>query len=630
MVTSLANRINSEIVLIPLDSNSSTKYDTLLPMLCELTGLASSDIHVTAAKAPSNAEGRLRNGKHQNRHYELCVLLVSSNRIEGAVEQAKKHIDNQLRGYFNTIVFMIPDSSGKWTVSDIVTNNSGSVVSSITAVYPDANIHQANNVTFESNPVQNRCFSESDYPLQLIYYGAPGTGKSFQTNEIVKKYSDTIRVTFHPDSDYASFVGCYKPSMTRSTRVYDVRELIVKLDEIKHSGVPYPCQKFAARYWESLQNLDTNAIKDIVNTCGFTDSMTVEITKGVAVGQELSTDASAGKIVYAFSPQAFTKAYAEAWRKCPAYLAAQDEAARKAATQFLVIEEINRGNCAQIFGDLFQLLDRDAATGYSSYPVDPDADLARHLYDWFRGDYVYGDGTKSPDVLAGIDDATKAQKVGSADSDATWDDILSGRKLVLPPNLYIWATMNTSDQSLFPIDSAFKRRWEWEYVPITDAAKKWAIFANGKRFDWWAFLEKANEAIRKATQSEDKELGYFFIKPPAGSTDIPAKTFVDKVLFYLFGDAFKDDTPPLSLFPKKADDSTPWTLRDFRKYVLEDGSAKTKPNEENLAIWLEKIEIKALDAGSDASNPAPDGAEAEPTLDGAGAEPAPAPEPQQL
>ncbi len=371
-------------------------------------------------------------------------------------------------------------------------------------------------------------------PLQRIYYGAPGTGKSHQTDKIVKEIPDTIRVTFHPDSDYASFVGCYKPTMRPKKRIALVGKKFEEGD---------------------VSSLDESLQKDDV-------------------------------IVYEFVPQAFARAYAQAWAKM-----AEAKDGKPPAPQFLVIEEINRGNCAQIFGDLFQLLDRDD-NGYSKYPVDPDADLAKHLHDWFRGDYVNGDGTESPTIVGDSDgDKWKARKAGSGESDATWADVFSGRKLVLPPNLHIWATMNTSDQSLFPIDSAFKRRWDWEYVPIDNAKKGWAIVADGKRFDWWAFLEKANEAVRKATGSEDKELGYFFVKPPESSTDIPAKTFVDKVLFYLFGDAFKDDTSPLSLFPKKSDGAGAWTLRDFRENVLEGGSAKSKPNEKNLAAWLEQIKI---------------------------------------
>ncbi len=103
--------------------------------------------------------------------------------------------------------------------------------------------------------------------------------------------------------------------------------------------------------------------------------------------------------------------------------------------------------------------------------------------------------------------------------------------------------MNTSDQSLFPIDSAFKRRWDWKYVPISDQRKGWQIVADGKRFDWWTFLEKINEVIGTTTDSEDKKLGYFFVKVPEGgpnANEISADVFVAKVAFYLWNDVFKN------------------------------------------------------------------------------------------
>lgn len=115
---------------------------------------------------------------------------------------------------------------------------------------------------------------------------------------------------------------------------------------------------------------------------------------------------------------------------------------------------------------------------------------------------------------------------------------MAGEDLLLPSNFYIWATMNTSDQSLFPIDSAFKRRWDWHYVPISNAGKNWVIDVNGAKYDWWKFLVAINDKVYQATYSEDKKLGYFFCK--ANNGVISSDKFVSKVIFYLWNDVFKD------------------------------------------------------------------------------------------
>ena len=305
-------------------------------------------------------------------------------------------------------------------------------------------------------------------PLQQIYYGAPGTGKSFELKEITKGYS-TIRTTFHPDSDYSTFVGAYKPVMQK----VDLRDL---------SG---------------------------------------HIVEGV---QE-------DRIVYTYVKQAFLKAYLGAWQK----YAKGDETAEP---QFLVIEEINRGNCAQIFGDLFQLLDR-SDNGFSTYPIEADSDLQNEIREAFTegGEYALENELDVDDAVEGY-----TSNYGKTLS----DDIKNGRVLLLPNNFYIWATMNTSDQSLFPIDSAFKRRWDWQYVKIADVGKGWKIKCGGEYCDWWTFVEEINKKIAKETSSDDKKLGYFFCKPPKDSDTITEDKFVGKVLFYLWNDVFKDGD--ISLF----------------------------------------------------------------------------------
>ena len=253
------------------------------------------------------------------------------------------------------------------------------------------------------------------------------------------------------------------------------------------------------------------------------------------------------RITYKFVMQAFLKAYLGAWKK---WADAGDDGV---APQFLVIEEINRGNCAQIFGDLFQLLDR-SDNNFSEYPIEADTDLQQEIERAFKEHKDY--------KLNKAIDAEGAVKDYISNYDSTLsEDIQSGRILLLPPNLYIWATMNTSDQSLFPIDSAFKRRWEWRYIKIAEGRDEatrellnWMVKFDYKEDDkpftfecsWWDFIKAINEKIAEATSSDDKKLGYFFCKPKdKNSTTIDEERFVGKVVFYLWNDVFKDEENPI-------------------------------------------------------------------------------------
>lgn len=307
-----------------------------------------------------------------------------------------------------------------------------------------------------SMPVHNGISEFAGLPLQRITYGAPGTGKSFGLNDTIDGWS-VVRTTFHPDSDYSTFVGAYKPTMIGTT------------------------------------------------------------------------------IGYRFVPQAFLSAYVQAWKD-------------QEHPQFLIIEEINRGNCAQIFGDLFQLLDRDDS-GESRYPIDADRDIATYLADVFA-----------------------AAEIGDS-------DVKSGAKLKLPSNLYIWATMNTSDQSLFPMDSAFKRRWDWKYVPIKNANLGWEIVVGDCEVDWWKFLVAINKVVKGVTNSADKQMGYFFVR--AKDSVIDAEMFVNKVAFYLWNDVFKDCELDGEAFKITREDGEVDVLA-FQDFFKEDGAV----NEEVLKNFL--------------------------------------------
>lgn len=350
-------------------------------------------------------------------------------------------------------------TEGCWFVYDISIKNQSELYFSAVVVNPSSPMVYSNSIKSKNRSEEWKALIPTEEEtescitngisdsLQQIFYGAPGTGKSNTIKcEVDQKDLPRVRTTFHPDSDYSTFVGAYKPT-----------------------SVEVPVMTIIGK--EQIPVVNANPEK---------------------------------KIVYEFVPQAFLKAYTGAWKN-------QDE------PFFLIIEEINRGNCAQIFGDLFQLLDRNDETGLSDYPISPDEDIQKFLLT----DKKYG--------FAALTDAQKA---------AIPIEVQSGELMILPKNLHIWATMNTSDQSLFPIDSAFKRRWDWQYMPISDGKKGWQIAVNGKYYDWWQFLQKMNDKIGSTTNSEDKKLGYFFCKAKNGIID--AETFVGKVVFYIWNDVFKD------------------------------------------------------------------------------------------
>ena len=349
--------------------------------------------------------------------------------------------------------------------------------------------------------------------LQIIYFGAPGSGKSHKVAEDLAGISreNIFRTTFHPDYDYASFVGCYKPEMRSEPtweESYTLDELLAIIPNEVRVGENYPVEKFCLRHYRSIEKLNISSSQKnelrvkILQAAKNSEGKTIQtatVLAGAALGRYLedngilSASGNSTAIAYAFTPQVFTNAYVRAWE-------------HPNEKVYLVIEEINRGNCAQIFGDLFQLLDRKE-DGTSCYPIRADKDLADYLQH-----------ALSEDAKLGIE----------------------GGNLCLPSNLHIIATMNTSDQSLFPMDSAFKRRWDWEYIPINYSNEvksgQFMITINGKNYKWVTFLEAVNKCIRNLTHSEDKQMGNFFIK-----NSIEKEAFKSKVMAYLWHEVCKDE-----------------------------------------------------------------------------------------
>ena len=380
----------------------------------------------------------------------LCFQVRSTN---GSIRTISKNLLREFIEYFNqhpdaSSADARNDLSGKTDIDKFEYGYNGTLTK-LSELNKVLSLQRKQSALPSNNKIVN-------LPLQQIFFGAPGTGKSFEINKVCADH-ENYRTTFHPDTDYASFVGSYKPI----TIMANVRDM---------TGHPV-----------------TENGKEIMES----------------------------RIVYRYVMQAFLKAYVAAWRE------QQNDEPKPV---FLIVEEINRGNCAQIFGDIFQLLDRNAA-GFSDYPIVADDDFAQELKE-ILGKFCIAKHDAINALYSGGKDVVGMVK--------------NGECLLLPNNMYIWATMNTSDQSLFPIDSAFNRRWDWNYIKIKDAGENFKIiFSNGNTYDWWDFVSAINERIEGGEiQQEDKKLGYFFAK--AKDKVITPKVLLSKVLFYLYNDVFKD------------------------------------------------------------------------------------------
>ena len=281
---------------------------------------------------------------------------------------------------------------------------------------------------------------ESDKPRNKIFFGAPGTGKSFTINkerkELLGKTNETDyeRVTFHPDYSYANFVGTYKPVPCKDSDGKDA---------ITYEYVPGP---FMRVYVSALKNSRSSIVKP--------------------------------------------------------YL--------------LIIEEINRANVAAVFGDVFQLLDRDG-NSVSEYPIQASEDIKKYL----------------------------SKELGGDPEDYS--------KIRIPNNMFIWATMNSADQGVFPMDTAFKRRWDFEYIGIDDndddLKGKTVVLGSeiSQRVEWNKLRQAINNYLAMLKINEDKQLGPYFISRdivvPKKGNEIDKKAFSEvfksKVIMYLFEDAAK-------------------------------------------------------------------------------------------
>lgn len=303
--------------------------------------------------------------------------------------------------------------------------------------------------------------SPSYIPTQIIYYGVPGCGKSYEVNKVINveldKYGVTdkeyhkVRSVFHPEYCNADFVGQIYP--------------YVKPDN--------------------------------------------------------------GGVEYRFKPGPFAEIVRRAYRN-------------PAEPFFLIIEEINRGNAAAIFGEMFQLLDRIR-------PEDGSEELSGNIYNTGWSSY----GVTNIDVNAYVRQKStdNLEKIEYDDSIPYGDKIkfINNTAVRLPPNLSIYATMNTNDQNVFTMDNAFQRRFKSKMIRdvLDENSAQYKTEIDDTGVYWGDFRKWINEKIllpqTAVLKADDKCLGGWFITGEKinGVDKIKKEDFAEKVLKYLWDDVFK-------------------------------------------------------------------------------------------
>lgn len=387
-------------------------------------------------------------------------------------------------------------------------------------------------VVFEEETIENSlCYItglESEFSRNRILFGAPGTGKSFSINRDRKELlgedneTDYERVTFHPDYSYANFVGTYKPVMVthRKTELDRDTDYVVSVlndkdksaqekydllfERFKNEGLtrlPVLLGLYTDDAFKTRKQDGSDAVGD--NSVERNHGKAIRKYVSLLTGQETTSD-----IAYEYVPGPFMRVYVNALKNARS---------GNPKPHLLIIEEINRANVAAVFGDIFQLLDRNDDQ-VSEYPIQASEDVKNYL----------------------------AKELGGKPDDYS--------KIRIPDNMFIWATMNSADQGVFPMDTAFKRRWDFTYLGIDDRDEdirgKYVVVGTKEkqRIEWNELRKAINEFLANEKINEDKQLGPYFIArsivvPADGGDEIDSKRFCDafkhKVLMYLFDDAGK-------------------------------------------------------------------------------------------
>lgn len=295
-----------------------------------------------------------------------------------------------------------------------------------------------------------------------------------------------------------------------------------------------------------------------------------EYTHGDFIGKLLPMT-KAGVIEYNFYEGHFLKALSQAYKNI---LKAYDKTSNtidysKVDNVVLVIDEINRGNSSAIFGSIFQLLDRDK-NGWSSYRTNVNGVMYRRLLELIGGNDFSTNSSDGEITQLKLPPITTGRNAMSIDDLQTKIEFLKfdllNKTIQMPSNLSIIATMNTSDSSIYYMDTAFKRRWDWEFIDVDSKIIKAEGTAFQDRVTWNLFIKKLNNFIKSNHKSirgiEDKQVGNYFIQDDKiSNADIQSK-----LMFFIWDSVFSRDKKPLKELLNLNDDEL-ITFGDFSFHV---------------------------------------------------------------